>query len=86
MACGRELTPQICSHICKLHTINKWGARRIHKVHPDIPILTIHYTIQQEANHKDNISCPRPGQPQKLSDEDYDYIYKLIIHNPYIRY
>ena len=60
------------------------GARQIHNVHPDIPVSTIHYTIQQEANCKDNVSCPRPGQPQKLSNEDCDHMYELIMHNPHI--
>ncbi len=82
---GRELTPQMRSRICELRSVNKWGAKRIHRVHPEISLSTIHYTLRNEANRQDNISKPRSGARRKLSDEDRDHIYELIMGNPHIK-
>lgn len=83
---GKELTPQMRSRLCELHTVNKWGARRIHHAHPDIPISTIHSTLRREATRDDNVSQQRPGRPKKLTDEDRDRICELVRRNPQIQY
>ena len=74
------------SRICELHSINKWGAKRIQKVHPEIPLSTIHYTIRNEARRRDNASKPHSGRPRRFSEEDRDYIYGLTMENPHIKY
>ena len=83
---GRELTAQMRSRICELHSINKWGAKRIQKVHPKIPLSTIHYTIRNEVHRRDNTSKRRSSRPRHLTEEDRHYIYSLTMENPHIKY
>ncbi|KAL7926521.1 hypothetical protein ACQKWADRAFT_280567 [Trichoderma austrokoningii] len=81
---GKELTPTLRSRICKLHSVG-YGYKRIHRLHPDIPISTIRYTIKKEAARHDNRSLSRPGQPKKLSEEQRRQIYETVTHgNPSI--
>jgi hypothetical protein len=84
MARGKELSPQMRSHICELHLIG-WGAKRIHSLYQDLPLGTIKYTIYKESARKDNKSLPRSGAPRKISEEEQDHIYDLSIHDPHIK-
>ena len=78
---GPELSPQMRSRLCELNSIG-YGAKRISKIHPEIPLSTIKYTLRKEAIRKNNISMLRSGQPRKLSEEQRDSIYDLTEHNP----
>lgn len=82
---GKELSPQDRSRICELHSVNKWGAKRIHRVHPEFPVSTIHSTIRREAIREDNTSKSRPGRPKKLSEADLDHLRHLIRDNSNIK-
>jgi len=81
----RELTPQMRSRICELHSIG-WGYKRIHSKHPEVPISTIRDTIKMESRRQDNKSLPRSGRPHQLSEDQRDHVYELSLQNPNIKY
>lgn len=74
---GKELSPTLRSRICELHSVG-YGYKRIHQIHPEVPISTIRYTIKKEADRSDNKSISRPGQPRKLSEEQRRRIYETV--------
>lgn len=76
---GKELSPQLRSRVCELHSLG-YGYKRIHKIHPEIPVSTIQTTIRREAVRRDNQSRPRSGAPKKLSEEQRDRIYDIVTH------
>jgi transposase len=81
----KELDPCMRARICELHTSVRWGYKRIHKVHPDIPISTIRYTIKKEQERINQRSKPRSGQPSKLSSEEKENLVHLARENPHIK-
>ncbi|EHK46442.1 hypothetical protein TRIATDRAFT_299102 [Trichoderma atroviride IMI 206040] len=74
---GKELSPTLRSRICELHSVG-YGYKRIHQMHPDVPVSTIRYTIKKEADRHDNKSMSRPGQPKKLTEEQRRQIYETV--------
>ncbi|KAE8548074.1 hypothetical protein EYB25_009867 [Talaromyces marneffei] len=82
----RELDPCMRARICELHTEAHWGYKRIHKVHPEIPISTIRNTIKKEQERINQRSKARSGTPAKLTDEDKQKLIELTIQNPHIKY
>lgn len=74
---GKELSPTVRSRICELHNAG-YGYKRIHQIHPEVPVSTIRYTIKKEADRRDNKSMSRPGQPKKLSEEQRKLIYDTV--------
>lgn len=50
-----------------------------------IPLSTIRYNIQKEASRNDNRSLPRSGGPRKISEEELDHIYDLVVNDPHIK-
>ncbi|KAL6868527.1 hypothetical protein J3F83DRAFT_699174 [Trichoderma novae-zelandiae] len=79
---GPELSPTLRARICELSSIG-YGYKRIHKIHPEVALSTIKYTIAKEAVRDDNHSLPRPGVPRKLTEEQRDLIYDTVTHiNP----
>lgn len=72
------------SRICELKSI-EWGAKRIHRHHPTIPISTIKYTIQMETQRQNGVSKPRSGRPRRLTEEQRDHIYDLTTTGPRIK-
>ncbi|KAL3706446.1 hypothetical protein TMatcc_007457 [Talaromyces marneffei ATCC 18224] len=82
----RELDPCMRARICELHTSARWGYKRIHKVHPEIPISTIRNTIKKEQERVNQRSLPRSGQPSKLSSEQKENLIQLTKENPHIKY
>ncbi|PON22868.1 hypothetical protein TGAM01_v208348 [Trichoderma gamsii] len=74
---GKELSPTLRSRICELHSVG-YGYKRIHQMHPEVPVSTIRYTIKKEADRHDNKSMSRPGQPKKLSEEQRKQIYETV--------
>ena len=81
----KELSPQMRSRICELHSLN-WSAGRIHRKYLEIPISTIRTTIRREALRDDNQTRPRSGRPHALSEEQRDHVYDIISHtNPQIK-
>ncbi|ODM15825.1 hypothetical protein SI65_08665 [Aspergillus cristatus] len=81
MARGQELTPQLRSCICELHSIG-WGAKRIHRKHPDIPVGTIRTTIAREHLRDNSGTRPRSGRPQKLTEENRNRLREVLTSNP----
>ena len=82
---GLELDCLTRVKICELHTTNGWGATTIKKMRfPDIPRLTIQYTLTQEVKRQKQQSLPRLGTRRKLTGEDRDYIYDTIQEKPSI--
>lgn len=77
---GKELTPQLRSRICELHSIG-WGARRIHRKHPEIPVGTIRTTISREHLRDNNGTRPRSGRPQKLTEEHRNRLWEALASN-----
>lgn len=59
---GPELTPQMRSRICELHSIGL-GATKIHARHPEIALSTIKYTLKVEKKRNECVSRPRSGRP-----------------------
>lgn len=82
---GPELSPQERSRICELHSINRWGAVRIHRVHSEFKISTIKYTIRKERERERNQSLSRSGRSRKLTEEQRDLVYDLTRLNPHIK-
>lgn len=79
---GKELSPTMRSRICELHN-GGYGYKRIHQIHPEVPVSTIRYTVKKEADRSDNKSLSRPGQPRKLSEEQRKQIYETVMkENP----
>lgn len=84
MGRGRELSPQMRSRICELHSCG-YSYKRIHEIHREIPYSTIRTTCQREASRINNCSRPRPGAPRKLTEEQRDQIYDTVTYqNPHI--
>lgn len=69
------------SRICELKSVG-YGAKRISKVHPEIPLSTIKYTLRKEAERKNNVTLPRPGAPRKLTQQQRDGLIQLTVTNP----
>lgn len=74
------------ARICELHTEARWGYKRIQRVHPEISISTIRYTIKMEQERINQHSKPRAGPPEKLTDEDKQNLIDLTVQNPHIKY
>jgi len=86
MARRSELSPQMRSRICELHSL-RYSHARIHKIHPEIPLGTIKTTIRREALRVDNQTRPRSGAPRRITEEQRDQIYDTVTHtNPHISY
>ena len=81
---AKELDPTLRARICELHSIG-WGYKRIHKKHPDISLYCIRYTIQQEDKRNNQRSCPRSGQPKKLSIEQEAFLKQKIEEDAHIK-
>ena len=82
----RELSPQLRSRICELHSYGISYAR-VHAIHRDIPLRTIKGTYQRERLRENNISRPRSGRPRVISASQRDEIYDIITHkNPHIKH
>lgn len=81
----RELSPQLRSRICELHSIG-WGPKKIHDKHPEIPINTIKTTIRRECERENNQSKARSGRPHKLNEDQRNYIHGTITSNPHTKY
>ena len=84
MARGKELSPQIRSCLCELHSIG-YSYKHIHEIHREIPLGTIKYTIRKEAVRNNNQSMPRSGAPHKISEQERDQIYDLTNHEPHTK-
>jgi transposase len=80
----KELDPCMRARICELHTSARWGYKRIHKAHPEIPISTIRNTIKKEQERVNQCSLPRSGQPQKVTSEQKENLIQLTKTNPHI--
>jgi transposase len=81
---GPELSQQIRSRICELHTIG-YSYRRIHLIHPELSKSTIIRTCQLESKRINNNTKSRPGAPRKISEAERDLLYDTAIHqNPHI--
>lgn len=74
---GKELSPTLRSRICSLHSLG-YGYKRIHQLHPEVPVSTIRYTIKKESDRSDNKSMSRPGQPRKLTEAQRKQIYETV--------
>ena len=81
---AKELDPTLRARICELHSIG-WGYKRIHKKHPDISLYCIRYTIQQEDKRNNQRSCPRSGQPKKLSIEQEAFLKQKVEEDAHIK-
>jgi hypothetical protein len=82
---GKELSPQMRSRICELHSV-RYSTRAIHNIHPEISLSTIKYTIKKEALQNNNQSLPPAGTPRKVLDEDQDHLYDIAAHqDPHIK-
>lgn len=82
---GRELSIQMRSRICELHSIG-YSTHKIHRAHPNIPLSTIKYTVKMERERDENRSLPRSGCPRKLTEDDRDNLYDIAIHqDPHIK-
>ncbi|EYE93919.1 uncharacterized protein EURHEDRAFT_459298 [Aspergillus ruber CBS 135680] len=81
MSRGKELTPQLCSRICELRSIG-WGAKRIHRKHPEIPVGTTRTTISREHLHDNKGTIPRSGRLQKLTEEYCNRLLEALTSNP----
>ena len=80
---GKELSPQMRSRICELKSIG-WGAKRIHKKHPEIALSTIHYTLRKETERINCASLPRSGRPPALTPKNRQKILHTIDNNPHV--
>lgn len=80
----KELDPQLRSRICELKSIG-WGAKRIHRQHPAIPLSTIKTTLKREKERLNCVSKPRSGRPRGLTEEQRDHLYDLTTTNPHIK-
>ena len=79
-----ELSPQLRSRICELRSIG-YSYKRIHQIHPEVPLYTVKTTCRREALRADNCSRPRSGAPKKLTPEQRDHLYDVAVHqNPHI--
>lgn len=81
----KELDPCMRARICELSTAARWGYKRIHKVHPEISLSTIRYTIKKERERINQRSLPRSGPPSKLSPEQKENVVRLATENPHIK-
>lgn len=81
---GKEPDPQLRSRICELKSIG-WGATRIHRQHPEIPLSTIKTTLRRESERKNCVSKPRSGCPRGLTEEQRDHLYDLTMTDPHIK-
>lgn len=85
MARGKELSPQMRSRICELHSLH-YSYARIHRVHPEIPLSTIGYMCRMERKRQDNVSCKRPGAPRVITEEQRDMMFEAIQVDPTLTY
>ncbi|PYH84627.1 hypothetical protein BO82DRAFT_362372 [Aspergillus uvarum CBS 121591] len=74
MTRGKEMTPQLRSRICELHSIG-WGARKISRVHPELWLSGIKYTIRKEKDHR----------PKKLSEDQRALIRAMVEADPAVK-
>ena len=80
----RELSAQLRSQICELHSYGI-SYRRIHNIHREILLGTIKTTCLRERKRENNLSYSRSGRPRVISASQRDEIYDIIIYkNPYI--
>jgi hypothetical protein len=84
MARGKELSSQMRSRLCELHSIG-YSYKHICEIHREIPLSTIKYTIRKEAIRNKNQSMPQSGAPHKISEEERDQIYDLAIYKPHTK-
>ena len=68
------------SRLCELRSLH-YSYRQIHRLHPEIPLSTIHSTCKQEAIRVNNQSQLRSGRPHQLTETQRDQIYDTIMHN-----
>lgn len=84
MASGAELSPQLRSRICELHSLS-YSYTQIHKIHPEVKLSTIKTTCRRENLRVNNTTRPRSGAPRKISEVQRDYIYDIVVNqNPHI--
>ena len=76
---GPELSPQMRSRICELRQIG-WSYTRIYNLHLEIPKSTIAYTCKKKTLRINNKSIPRSKAPRKLTEEQYDQIYNIVMY------
>jgi hypothetical protein len=69
MARGKELSSQMRSRLCELHSIG-YSYKHISEIHREIPLSTIKYTIRKEAIRNNNQSMSQSGALHKNSDEE----------------
>ena len=81
---GPDLSPTLRARICELHSLG-WGARRIHKQHPEVPISTIAYTFKKERERTDCKSLPRSGRPRLLTPDQRAQVIQATEDNPHIK-
>ena len=74
---GPELSPRTRSRICELHHI-RYGAKRIHSLHPKWSLSTIKYILHREAICVNNLSQKCSSAPPKVSVIERDQIYDTI--------
>jgi hypothetical protein len=82
---GKEISAQMRSRLCELKAIG-WGAKRIHKKHPEIALSTIKYTLKKESERLNCCSKPRSGRPPSLTAEKKAQVLQTIEADPHITY
>ena len=79
----KDLDPQLRARLCELHSLGlSYG--HIHKRHPEVSISTIKTTVRRERERVNNVSRPRGGRPQKLSEEHRSLLYIAVNENPHL--
>lgn len=73
---GKELTPEIRTHICELRSIG-WSYRKIQASHSTIPLQTIASTCKREHDRVGQKSKPRSGAPRKLTEDKRDRMVEI---------
>ena len=76
---GCELSPQDRARIYELRSIG-WSLNRIHKQHLEWALSTIRSTIRRAALQDNHVSRPQSGAPQKLTEEQRDYLYDITTY------
>ena len=86
MVRGPELSPQMRSRICELHSL-RYSYNAIYRKHPELKRSTIISTIRLEASRVDNTSKPRSGARRKISEEQRDRVYDIVnFQDPHIKH
>ena len=75
---GPELHVTMRERIYTLYDLG-YSYKRIHRIHPEVPISTVKYTIRMRSKQDHQKSLPRPG-PRVLTEGDRDYLYDLAIN------